>query len=386
MELVSPASLALIIRRRAAQRGTTSVGVVRRDKLAFPVAVIDPPKRVIAVSARFGARTELVELKKLLERAAVPVTLVASLDEAATQAGGEVPAECLILDASFATELKDDRLNELLGGALARLRAAVPALPVVVAAAEPPATFLGAAFRAGAADVLDLETIDQPSLHTSLRRAAAEHKRRLDRTARIDELRGIVEQFLRELVRAEKRALELEEQLAPEEGEGDVEGAPRVLVVDDEAAITEMLTDHLARLGLSVEQADSGEQAVERMRESKKWKQPIDLALVDKNLPGMNGIELITKLRELVPSLPTVMMTGYSDEGSAMAAADLGVVGYVLKPFDDVRELALRVKDAAARFAAERRQRRHLARIKQRHKEFLERYRRIATELDRLKE
>jgi AmiR/NasT family two-component response regulator len=80
------------------------------------------------------------------------------------------------------------------------------------------------------------------------------------------------------------------------------------------------------------------------------------------------------------------MMTGYSDEGSAMAAADLGVVGYVLKPFDDVRELALRVKDAAARFAAERRQRRHLARIKQRHKEFLERYRRIATELDRLKE
>lgn len=343
------------------------------------------PKRVIAVSARFGARTELVELKRLLERASVPVTLVASLDEAAREAGGAVPAECLLLDASFATELKDDRLAELLGNALARLRVAVPTLPVVVAAAEPPPRFLAAAFRAGAADVLDLESVDEPALRAALARAGAEHRRRLERQARVDDLRAVVDQFLRELVRAEKRAIELEEQLAPEELESDVEGAARVLVVDDEPAVAELLQDHLARHGLSVEVAGSGEDALERLREARKWKAPIDLALVDKNLPGINGLELIARLRDLAPSLPTMLMTGYSDEGSAVAAADLGVVGYVLKPFDDVRELAGRVKDSAARYAAERRQRRHLARIKHRHKEFLERYKKITADLDRLK-
>jgi len=112
---------------------------------------------------------------------------------------------------------------------------------------------------------------------------------------------------------------------------------------------------------------------------------PVDLALVDKQLPGIDGLATIAKLRELIPSLPIMVITGYSNEGTAIAAADLGVVGYVLKPFDDVRELATRVKDAAARYAAERRQRRHLARIKQRHAQFLERYKKITSELDRLR-
>jgi DNA-binding NtrC family response regulator len=296
-----------------------------------------------------------------------------------------VPAECLLLDASFAVELADERLGELLGGALGRLRAAVPALPVLVAAPEPPPRFVAAAFRAGAADVVDLESLDLPALRGALGRAAAEYRRRRDRQMLIDELRGIVDRFLRELVRAEKRAMELEEQIAPEEAEGESEAPPRVLVVDDEQAVADMLVDHLSRLGLAAETAGTGEQAIERMREARKWKQGFDLAIVDKNLPGMNGLETIARMRELVTSLPTMIMTGYSDEGSAVAAADLGVVGYVLKPFDDVRELAGRVKDAAARYAAERRQRRHLARIKARHKEFLDRYQKITAQLDRLK-
>ncbi len=110
------------------------------------------------------------------------------------------------------------------------------------------------------------------------------------------------------------------------------------------------------------------------------------MALIDKNLPGIDGLETIRQLRHMNPSLPCMVMTGFSTKDSAIRAADLGVVGYVLKPFDDVRKLADRVQELASRFASERRERRFLARIKQRHAEFLDRYQKLSVEIERLGE
>jgi DNA-binding NtrC family response regulator len=354
--------------------------------MAGPNDELAPPQRVLAVSARFTARPELVNLMFTLKHAGIRLDSYASIDEALSYAAGPPVAECMLLDASFATELPEARINEVLEAALAHVHAAAPEMPPLLMVSSPTIALVTAAFRAGAADVFDPTTIEKPHLLRSLARARADFRRRSRRASLVGELRGVVDEFLRQLVKAERRVLELEETLAAEgDTEVDSDSAPRVLLVDDEPAIIDLLVDNLGRLGLATVVAESGEKALKRLEESHARKEPVDLAMVDKNLPGMDGLSTIRELRDRQPSLPTMIMTGFSNTESAVAAADLGVVGYVLKPFDDVRELAGRVKALAARYAAERRQRRHLSRIKQRHAQFLEKYVSITAQLDALK-
>jgi DNA-binding NtrC family response regulator len=346
-----------------------------------------PPKRVLAVSARFTARPELVNLLFTLKHAGVTLDAHASIEDALARAAGPPPAECLMLDASFASELPEARLPDVFEQALGVVKLAAPHMPLVLMVANPTAPMVAAAYRAGASDCFDPAAVDKPTLLKIVTRARADHLRRTRRASLVTELRKIVDEFLRQLVRAEKRVMELEESIAAEPSEDalDVEKPPRVLVVDDEVAIAEMLVDHLGRSGLDVTAAHTGERALELIDELIARKEPLDLAMVDKKLPGMDGLQVIRELRKRLPSLPTMVMTGFSTPDVAVAAADLGVVGYVLKPFDDVRELSARVKQLAARYAAERRQRRHLARIKQRHAQFLEQYVSITQQLDSLK-
>jgi DNA-binding NtrC family response regulator len=344
-----------------------------------------PPQRVLAVSARFTARPELVNLMFTLKHAGVRLDSYASIDEALSHAPGPPIAECMLLDASFATELPEARIHSVLEAALAHVHAAAPEMPPLLMVTQPTIALVTAAFRAGAADVFDPATIEKPHLLRALGRARADYKRRMRRALLVGELRGVVDEFLRQLVKAERRVIELEESRAAEDEAADADSAPRVLVDDDEPAIVDLLVDNLGRVGLATVVADSGEKAIKRLEESQARKEPVDLAMVDKNLPGMDGLATIKILRQKQPSLPTMIMTGFSNTESAVAAADLGVVGYVLKPFDDVRELAARVKALAARYATERRQRRHLGRIKQRHAQFLEKYVSITAQLDALK-
>jgi CheY-like chemotaxis protein len=346
---------------------------------------LTPPKRVLAVSARFTARPELVNLMFTLKQSGVNLDSYASIDEALARASGPPPAECMLLDASFAAELPEARIPDVLENALSRVRIAAPDMPLLLMVTSPTPTLIATGFRAGAADVFDPSNVDKGVLVKALVRARADYRRRAQRSALVGELRQVVDEFLRQLVKAERRVIELEESLAPEEGGEDSESAPRVLLVDDEPAVLDLLVDSLGRLGLSTIVADSGELAISRLEEAQDKKRPIDLAMVDKNLPGIDGLMTIRELRKRQPSLPTMVMTGFSDAESAAAAADLGVVGYVLKPFDDVRELSARVNELATRYAAERRQRRHLSRIKQRHAQFLEKYVAITQQLDALK-
>jgi CheY-like chemotaxis protein len=150
--------------------------------------------------------------------------------------------------------------------------------------------------------------------------------------------------------------------------------------------VTDRLVDLLTRVDLIAIPAYSGEEAVERVKAAKKAREPIDLLLVDHMLPGIDGFETVRQIREQYPGLATMLMTGYSSADSAARAVDLGAVGYVLKPFTDVAELSERIKSQAMRCVAERRERRYLALIKQRHAQFLERYRKVSAELDSLSE
>jgi excisionase family DNA binding protein len=101
---------------------------------------------------------------------------------------------------------------------------------------------------------------------------------------------------------------------------------PRILVVDDEASIRELLTRTLALTEYDVE-AD-GNTGLDRLRLA-----AYDLLIADLRMPGMDGLTLIREARRLHPGLRVIIITGYSTESSAIEAVNLAVVGYLVKPF-----------------------------------------------------
>lgn len=103
----------------------------------------------------------------------------------------------------------------------------------------------------------------------------------------------------------------------------------RILVVDDEEAMRESLAAWLLKGEYSVQKAGSGQEALKVMEEL-----PCDLALVDIKMPGMDGHELLRRMKETHPSTMVVMITAYGSIESAVTAMKEGAEDYILKPFD----------------------------------------------------
>ena len=118
---------------------------------------------------------------------------------------------------------------------------------------------------------------------------------------------------------------------------------PRVLVVDDEASIRDLLSKTLALAEYDVDVAPDGRSALERMR-----MYPYDLLIADLKMPGMDGLTVIREAKRYKPDLPVIIITGFSTESSAIEAVNLGVAGYLTKPFRVPQVLA-----AAARALGE---------------------------------
>lgn len=118
---------------------------------------------------------------------------------------------------------------------------------------------------------------------------------------------------------------------------------PRVLVVDDEASIRELLAKTLALAEYDVDTAPDGRAAIERLRLGR-----YDLLIADLKMPGLDGLSLIREARRLDADLPVIIITGFSTESSAIEAVNLGVSGYLTKPFRVPQVLA-----AAARALGE---------------------------------
>jgi excisionase family DNA binding protein len=114
---------------------------------------------------------------------------------------------------------------------------------------------------------------------------------------------------------------------------------PRILVVDDEAAIRELLAKTLALADYDVDVAPEGRTAVERLRGSS-----YDLLITDLRMPGVDGLSVIREARRFRPDLPVVIITGFSTETSAIEAINLGVAGYLTKPFRVPKVLAVAAK------------------------------------------
>jgi excisionase family DNA binding protein len=114
---------------------------------------------------------------------------------------------------------------------------------------------------------------------------------------------------------------------------------PRILVVDDEASIRDLLAKTLALAEYDVDVAADGRSALERMR-----MYPYDLLIADLRMPGMDGLTVIREARRFQASLPVLIITGYSTESTAIEAVNLGVAGYLTKPFRVPQVLAAAAK------------------------------------------
>jgi excisionase family DNA binding protein len=121
------------------------------------------------------------------------------------------------------------------------------------------------------------------------------------------------------------------------------DGRSRVLVVDDESSIRELLQKTLALAEYDVDVAPDGRAALERLRLGN-----YDLLIADLKMPGMDGLTLIREAKRLKTDLPIIIITGFSTESSAIDAVNLGVAGYLTKPFRVPQVLA-----AAARALGE---------------------------------
>jgi DNA-binding response OmpR family regulator len=111
----------------------------------------------------------------------------------------------------------------------------------------------------------------------------------------------------------------------------------RVLVVDDDATVAEVVTRYLEREGYAVEAVGDGRTGLDRVLEA-----PPDLVVLDLMLPGLDGLEVCRQLRALAP-VPVIMLTAKGEESDRIIGLELGADDYVSKPFSP-KELTARVK------------------------------------------
>ncbi len=107
----------------------------------------------------------------------------------------------------------------------------------------------------------------------------------------------------------------------------------RILVVDDESIICQVFVELMGK-ECEVVTAETAEQGLAHLGH-----EGFDLIVTDKNLPGMSGLELAREARRRDPHSRVVLMTGYPSLVTAQEALELGVLDYLLKPFDDIREV-----------------------------------------------
>lgn len=116
----------------------------------------------------------------------------------------------------------------------------------------------------------------------------------------------------------------------------------RVLIVDDDRELCELLTEYLAQEGFEVAAAFDGESGLERARE-----QDHDLIVLDVMLPRLNGFDVLRRLRA-ESSVPVIMLTARGDDVDRIVGLEIGADDYLPKPFN-TRELVARIRSVLRR-------------------------------------
>ena len=117
----------------------------------------------------------------------------------------------------------------------------------------------------------------------------------------------------------------------------------RILIVDDEPSIGDLLGRYLAPDGYNCRVVRSGKEALEELEST-----AYHLVLADIIMPGMSGIDLLTIIRSQYPNVAVIMITGVDDRDTGMLAVELGAYGYIIKPFER-NEILINVANAIER-------------------------------------
>jgi DNA-binding NtrC family response regulator len=117
---------------------------------------------------------------------------------------------------------------------------------------------------------------------------------------------------------------------------------PLVLVVEDEAILGDSIGQYLAHHGYATAVARSGEEGLRLIAEASP-----DVAIIDLRLPGIDGLEVVSRIREISPTTVVIMMTAHSSVTSAVEAMRRGAFDYLTKPLA-LEELRIVVDKALA--------------------------------------
>jgi putative two-component system response regulator len=119
--------------------------------------------------------------------------------------------------------------------------------------------------------------------------------------------------------------------------------APRILVVDDEPSICHLVSRLLEKQGYACDTCESASEAIKKIGSG-----AYELVVSDIMMPGMTGIDLLSKIKKTHPDMAFIMLTGVDDHETAVRTLDLGAFGYVIKPFE-ANELIINVANSLRR-------------------------------------
>jgi DNA-binding NtrC family response regulator len=322
------------------------------------------------------------QLRGLLERLAavgVKVTVVDELTTAAEIYATHADPPCVLIDLRDAAggELEDNKLATESLRRVQQMMSHVQPIPVISQGS--PALIL-ACIRGGAGDIIDLKLEGTANAKAVVERICETQRERSVTDSMLLSQRQMIEDLLKDLIKTERRSIDVEEQLAAHtrtngEQPAIIESrAPSVLLVEHDRDVADELADRLEAAGVATFAYVTGEEA---LREARTLAQTtgLDLALVAAQLPGIDGLETVRRLRDRIAALPAFLMTSVLDADLAAAAADLGVVGFVQKPLADLDDVVARLAQLARESLERTREQAYVQRIKERHERVLERYR-----------
>ena len=116
----------------------------------------------------------------------------------------------------------------------------------------------------------------------------------------------------------------------------------KILIVDDEKSQRDLLSGFLHKNGFDVTTAENGEDALTKYRSVFS-----PIAIVDMKMPGMNGLELLVKLKEINPFIQVLVLTAFGSVETAVSAMKAGAADYLTKPIEELEELILKLQKAA---------------------------------------
>lgn len=121
------------------------------------------------------------------------------------------------------------------------------------------------------------------------------------------------------------------------------ERAFKVLLVDDEEIFREATARQLSVRGFIVQTADSGESAIEQVRND-----PPEVVVLDQQMPGMHGSDTFIEIKKIDPLIEVIMLTGNTSVDNAIELMQMGTFDYLMKPIN-IDDLLYKIEDAYTR-------------------------------------